>query len=213
MIAISSFRPKSDCAPEIWRNQVNAKKSWERAFSRVIYFGWPPNPELASEKTLFVESEPFPKIRELCECASEQDQMTAIVNADIVVSKRMLNVEQALMRLGADSAMSKRFEFDPDNKTIPPKIVDSGLDIFIANPVVWAMAAEEVPEQFRIGHILWDTWMLSFFTHHSRCWEITEMQVIFHPKHENRIRPHEIEPRMPEDKYLHRVAWPRYALK
>lgn len=189
-----------------------AKKSWEKAFDSIVYLSWPPDPELASDNTVFHECDDFPRIKTLFEFCSVQRDMCAIVNADIVVLERFRQVEKKMESQLVESAVSKRFEFNPEVGLYPAKVVDFGLDIFVANPAVWKAALIEVPEQFRLGHILWDTWTLSFLYHRSKCVDFTPSKTIFHPKHENRIRPYQLECRMEGDNYLHRARFPTNVL-
>lgn len=192
MIAISSFKPFGKSAA-IADNQRRAKASWDKVFSRVIYVGKWIEPELdthiSADKwstTTWAHSEDFPTISELVALATKQTEWSCLINADIVVSTNIIYVERELNRLKAQSAISRRWQL-PENR-----VVDMGLDWFAATPELWQAIYPHVPKNFRIGHILWDTWMLSAFTgigDPRRSYDITACRTIFHPKHEDRDRP------------------------
>lgn len=182
MIAVSSFKPFSKSS-EIAENQMKAKESWERVFSKIIYLCDRPEPELASGKTEFVTGHNFPIIRALVDVCASQRDWACIINADIVVSFRLKLVEMELKRKKAMSAISKRFQI-PENE-----VVDYGLDWFAAIPALWAKIANRIPGVFRIGHPIWDTWMLAAFGtigSIDQCYDATPSKIIFHPKHLDR---------------------------
>lgn len=188
MTAISSFKPFS-ASPEVAANQLAAKQTWESVFSQIVYFSPEIEPALASPKTRFVPSPDWPRIRDMMQYATDQPEWSCLINADIQVSFRLRFVEMELMRLGAQSAISFRHELPGG------KVVDNGLDWFAAEPGLWALLAKRVPPDFRMGHILWDTWTLSAFTaigRRKQCFDVTATKCIFHPKHGDRCRPHTI---------------------
>lgn len=185
MIAISSFKPFAKSAA-IADNQRRAKASWEKAFSAIWYFNDSPEPELASDKTRMKLTDDWPRIADLVSFAAVQTEWTCLINADIVISPNLFHVERELDRLKAQSAISRRWQL-PENR-----VLDMGLDWFAATPELWQAIYPHVPKSFRIGHILWDTWMLSAFTgigDPRRSYDITACRTIFHPKHEDRDRP------------------------
>lgn len=192
MIAISSIKPHSKSAA-VAENQLRAKDTWDNVFSKVIYVGPWIEPDLdrhhskdGLSTTTWAGQEDFPKISELVALAANQSEWTCLINADIVVSTNIIYVERELNRLKAQSAISRRWQM-PENR-----IVDMGLDWFAATPELWQAIAPQVPPSFRIGHILWDTWMLWAFTSIGDprgSYDITACRTIFHPKHEDRDRP------------------------
>lgn len=195
MIAISSHRPL-DQEPEIKRNQLLAKRTWEAAFSRIIYFGTI-EPELSSGKTAFVPSEEFPRIKDMMEMAGKQRGFVAIVNADIVVTPEIKKLERLMMLRGKLCASSRRYHFDPN--TCDWKAaqlgLDRGRDIFIARNDVWRDAARHVPNELRIGNSRWDAWATDWFRirYNDSFLDFTNMRAIFHPNHESRRRPYDEE--------------------
>lgn len=192
MIAVSSARPMSD-SEEYARNQLAAKHSWDQAFDLVVYFNHP-EPALGSVNTAFIPWEPYPRIKDMLEFLSNQDQAGCLINADIVVSPKFRIVEQHLEKTAALAAFSYRYEFDDLSRIIHARVVDNGLDFFAATPAIWGRAADECPEDFRIGHCLFDTWIWAFFKGAcgNRCWDITPSKVIFHPRHGGRKTEHTI---------------------
>jgi hypothetical protein len=74
-------------------------------------------------------------------------------------------------------------------------MIDNGLDFFCATPSVWKLAAMMVPKTYRLGHCLWDTFTLGFMCTHyyNWLWDFTECRIVFHPKHEDRRRPFDID--------------------
>lgn len=192
MIAISSIKPFASSPSVAW-NQRCAKASWDNVFSKVIYVGPWIEPELDGHHskdglstTTWAGQEDFPQISELVALAAHQSEWTCLINADIVVSTNIIYVERELNRLKAQSAISRRWQL-PENR-----VLDMGLDWFAATPELWQAIYPHVPKSFRIGHILWDTWMLSAFTgigDPRRSYDITACRTIFHPKHEDRDRP------------------------
>jgi len=210
MIALSSYVPMSR-APEIARNQLAAKATWDKTFSAIVYFN-PVEERLYSAKTDFTGQTERPTIRQMAEYAAEQDGWVAIINADIIVSGKMIGIDSVLNRQKVWCGMSRRFEFDPAGSPRKGRLVDLGLDFFFARPSVWALVASEIPDEFTIGRQQWDTWMLSFFLVHAAdfCVDATPLNFIWHPKHGNRVDFHQERP--PGDTYLDRVRWPRKKL-
>lgn len=192
MIAVSSHRPL-DQEPEIKRNQLLAKRTWESAFTRIVYLGTLEH-ELSSSKTWFIPSEEFPRIKELMSIAAQQRGFVAIINADIVVTPDIKKLERMMMLRGKLCASSRRYHFDPDTCDWAKAELgnDRGRDIFIARNDIWRDAARIVPEQFRIGHQGFDGWITDFFRrkYDSSFIDFTKMKIIFHPNHESRRMPH-----------------------
>jgi hypothetical protein len=194
MTVISSFKPL-DKSQAITLNQLRAKESWEYVFDSIIYFN-APDFRLASDKTEFIESEDFPHISAMFLAAAMTDDITAIVNADIVVARGLRQVIEREFGRGCGALMSFRYEFHPENPDYKnAKNIDQGLDFFCSSPELWNMAYKYVPSDYRIGHIKWDNWLMNFFQHTlgSRFFsDITAKKCIFHPIHEERYRPHAI---------------------
>lgn len=193
--AISSVRPHSR-SPEFARNQSMAWRSWQWAFSKIIYVGIE-EPELHSQKTSFVAAEDWPRIQTLAEVAANQPVSVlapvAIVNADIVIGQRFSNVRNMFTYKWCGS--SRRYHFDPHTPNYERATLieaDRGRDIFIAQRRIWKQIAEKVPSHLRIGHQQWDAWVTDYFNEHykSGFFDFTGMKCIFHPKHEDRQMPY-----------------------
>jgi hypothetical protein len=186
MIAFSTLRPfGSD--PEYDRNQLAAWQSWQNAFSLIVYLN-DPQPQLANEKTLFIPSEPFPKIWKICEYMAYQKEMCCIINGDIIISGQWNRVVSALNSRHALSAVSCRYEFDPEVGLEPNRIMDCGIDFFCAMPEVWSIASNLADEKLRLGVGWFDTWLMGCFTSFSMSglYDLTPCKVIYHPKHGGR---------------------------
>jgi hypothetical protein len=193
MTAVTSAAPH-ERSFEIARNQRTAHKSWERTFDRIVYFGRL-EPDLASDKTAFVDSDSYPDIRSLVRFCSSVAGWSCIINADIVlIPIRFLAALSEVKRLGGKCAMSFRYQFDPVNPRIEPRVVDLGLDVFCAQQSVWEYILKTVPPFLRIGHCFWDTWMLGCFNVASagKLYDFTPCRSVLHPKHGNRQAPHTI---------------------
>jgi len=194
MTVISSFKPL-DKSQAITLNQLRAKESWECVFDSIIYFN-APDFRMASDKTIFIESEDFPFMSAMFLAAAMTDDITAIVNADIVVARGLRQVIEREFGRGAGAMMSFRCEFDPNNPDYKnAKQIDQGLDFFCSAPEIWHMAHKYVPSDYRMGHIKWDNWLMNFL-HHTLSGrflsDITQQRCVFHPIHEERHRPHPI---------------------
>lgn len=200
MIAISSHKPFHK-SPEVAKNQIRARNSWA-CFEEIHYFG-DPEPELDGANTCFHPCVGWPTIKDLSKFASECDGWSCIINADIVVGDHWDQAEEALLRSGARCAISRRYGLWTH------KLEDWGLDFFAAKPEVWKLAHQSVDPVFRIGHQLWDTWMISFFTHQPGilCADLTPAMVIFHPQHGDREFGHTITKPV-GDKLIDDVRWP-----
>lgn len=212
MTVVSSLRAFRDCR-EFAINQKRAHESWQKIFSEIIYFGHP-EPALSSPKTRFFPCEDFPNIRTLAATASSCPPYSCIVNSDIVLSHHLPMVINQLIRLRAQAAVSRRYEFEgecPENG----KLVhgDWGVDFFWATTQLWRRLSEVIPEHFRIGHTSWDTYTMSFFNTvaHPLVWDITPKRVVFHPKHGSRRRPHFIK--TVDDIYTLKPGMPRAKLR
>jgi hypothetical protein len=193
MIAVSSHRPKASCSPEIWRNQLAAHKSWLSAFDRIFYFGSDED-EFHDDKTTSMPCDEFPRIEALAHFCSQTPGWSCIVNADIVLlPDTFRSVELELRRLKAASAMSFRFEFNPADKTRRIRNYDNGIDIFCATQPVWEKVCKKIPDWYRIGHCIWDTWMLGFFNLEGQpFYEFTGSRCVLHPKHGDRNPIHTV---------------------
>ena len=207
MILVTSHRPLKDCSPEILRNQLRARESWEGNFTKIVFFG-KYEAALSGPQVFFLDCEGFPHIQDMMAMCATAGDWCAIVNADIVVGRGMPIIKKELLAKNAQCAMSRRFEFEGE-AIDDARMLDNGLDFFAATPSVWGLAATLVPKQYRIGHILWDTWTIGFLASHyyNWFWDITECRVIFHPKHEDRRRIFEIDKHEGQEQ-LGKVQWP-----
>lgn len=211
MVAISSFRPLAE-SQDIATNQIRAKRSWDRVFDDIIYFG-ELEPELASDRTTFISYDGFPFIALLARTASMCDELVCLINADIVVGPHLKRTVQEALNRGALAITSWRYQFEPwDEELTNVKIVDQGLDFFATYPHIWKRVSDEIPQHYRIGHSAWDSWLLAFF--HANCrrsfFDITARQCIFHPRHGERHPPHHIE--LVHDHYTNRIGFPSLRL-
>lgn len=198
MIALSSHRPFKG-EPEYRRNQLRAKASWERIFNKIIYVGVF-EPDLMSDKTEIIESADWPTMEQLFQVAGWQRETVCLVNADIVLTPTILQVEELLMLEGVKALTSRRYTFNPAAPDFEKAKVgkDLGFDIFIADPDVWQKLCSVVPDDFRIGHNQWDTWLLYTLQcmFKERCRDFTGWKCVFHPQHSGRkVSKHKMIPK------------------
>lgn len=201
MTAISSIKPFKDSAA-VAENQRRAKATWDRAFSKVLYVGPESEPQLEGLTTRWIKGDPWPLIADLIAVAAAQPDWSCLINADIRVSFRLRMAEMELRRLEAESAFSFRFQL-PECR-----VVDQGLDFFAARPEVWKTALRHVPKWHRIGHVAWDTWMLAFLSQ-TRCYDLTPCCCIYHPRHEDRVRPYPNAGRLSTDDFMRKMTIPK----
>jgi hypothetical protein len=207
LIAVSSFKPL-DKSPEIAANQLRAKASWDLVFTRVFLFG-DFDKRLASPGTEFIPSEDWPTISALTLVASWQEHPTCLLNADIVVSPGLKDVLNHGWKRGAQALTSKRAEFEPTTGDLDrARVVDMGADFFAAFPWVWAQVHKTIPPSFRLGHSLWDSWLLGFLNHFypQRFFDMTNLRPIFHPRHGERHAPHVVQ--VPPDCFYEQPGFP-----
>src|SRR6185436_19961331 len=98
---------------------------------------------------------------------------------------------------------AQRQEYDPITFNLDEaKVVDMGADIFCAQPWVWHEAYRNISTQYRIGHSMWDNWLLGFLTltFKRRFVDLTKLNPIFHPRHSSRIQPFLVNP--PRDRFI-----------
>lgn len=216
MKIVSSHRPHKN-SEEFARNQTAANMSWRPIAERIYYLG---NYEgdLAAPNVTFVESEQHPTIRRMAKLCSEVGlsrlEWVALVNADIVLSPRIVDAIDELNARNGSCGMSLRYQFFVGhNPQDTGSQTDLGIDFFIATKAIWAMVSKEVPEMFRIGHILFDTWLMSFFARWggSACYDLTPQRLVFHPIHGDRNRVHPVSD--PGDYYTTHIAWPKGRLR
>ena len=207
MIALSSHRPHegdSDYA----KNQARAANSWN-IFSQVFYFG-SYEESLCKPNVLFAKSEPWPKIKMMADMATHFKEPVAIINADIVVTPVLLEVEKKMIDLSVPALTSYRYEFEGDNMdgAIRHKH-DRGMDIFIAMPDIWKMVSKRIPDYLRMGHQTWDSWVCGFFCANLGFGfrQFTDYRCVFHPRHEGRLHPHSAEIKS-DDEYFTRAHVP-----
>jgi hypothetical protein len=206
MIALSSFRPFSKCSPERCQQYVQSHASWDRVFDRIVYFNTM-EPSLVSNKTGFIGgTDERPKISLMAEHASLLKTWVAIINADITVLPKLIQVPMQLHHLHGVCAISRRF--DAADPSLP---LDWGIDFFLATAEVWKTVAFQIPTVFTLGRVRFDTWLCSFFSRQyaTQCFDLTPSKLIFHPTHEERIDQHVDEP---EDFYLKCPAYPKKRL-
>lgn len=195
MIALSSHRPFVS-SPEYAANQTRASQSWRDKFSNIYYVGHYEE-GLNGEHTLFVRPEgDYPTIKLMAEFAAQLTaEYVAILNADIVIGSGIVDVERRMRDMALPAATSYRYEFDPanpdfDNATRHKE--DRGMDIFVANPKIWALVARDVPSDLLFGHNRWDSWVCGYFCDHLGYGfrHFSFEKCVFHPKHEGRMQPH-----------------------
>lgn len=213
MIAVSSLRPLSKCTPEVVRNQTVAKRSWDSVFERIIYLNQT-EPELDSPKTEWKGSDGCPMIRDLMQHCQGHEGWSCIVNADILIRPTVFKRILATLReREAVAAISRRWQFEPEATVRTLTLADLGLDIFCATREVWKEAFRVVPDQFRIGHCLWDTWMLGFLnlTSNGNWYDFTPSKCVLHPAHGSRKTDYIIDTSY-RDQYLLNVNFPTQKL-
>lgn len=211
MIAVASHRPFSE-SPEFARNQLRARDSWEGQFDRIIYFG-KPEKALAGQNVEFIDFEPFPRIKDMASKCAEFDGWSCIINSDIVVGEEFGFTAMRLAHNHAMCAVSRRYEFVGENVE-KAGMVDFGIDFFAATQQVWKRVAREIPDQFRIGHGCWDSYVLGFFNtnYGAMVFDITPTRCIFHPRHGDRKRVHPIDQTV-GGRYLEQCGWPRTQMR
>jgi hypothetical protein len=200
LIAVASFRPNA--TGEVAANQLRAKASWDQVFDRIFLFG-PPEPQLTSQKTEFIECENFPHISVMALTASWQPDPVCILNADIVVALHLKDIVNKGWSMNAQALTSKRYEFDPGRENYDSaEVIDVGADFFCAFPNVWKQVWRNMPSAYRIGNGGWDNWMLGFLsvTFPNRFFDLTGNRPIFHPRHGDRKRI-PLEP-APADRFI-----------
>lgn len=205
MIAVSGHKPHA-LNGEYRRNQVAAVHTWLDVFDSIYFFG-PLESELMFPKVNFIATnedgrigqENFPTIKQLFSfMANQGSNLVAIINADIRVTPKLKGVEAHMQSRNLQAACSYRWQGDP------PAIIDKGMDIFVARTWLWKILAREIPNDYRLGHCEWDTWVLGQLMRHTH-WKMadfTPSRCIFHPIHDGRDRPlnHKV-PKMPESQY------------
>lgn len=198
MIIISSARPFAQSS-EYAINQERAAQSWQgqRNISGIFYVGHYEE-GLNGYGVQFVKPEgDYPRIKMMADFASHMTtEYVAIINADIVLGRGIVEVEQKMGDCSLPAATSYRYEFTPEdypnlNGAVRYK-EDRGMDIFIAHPGIWKLVARDVPEDVLFGHNRWDSWVCGYFCHHLGYGfrHFTEERCVFHPKHGGRSQPH-----------------------
>lgn len=177
------------------------------AFDHICYVGSYCE-ELSSILTEFVPGEDRPSIKHLCQLASQMGTWTALINADIVMSHKLKEVERRMDQQGIKCAVSHRFDLESGF------IMDQGLDFFCGTQEVWKIVYGMIPSDFRIGFGAWDNLMIGAFVCQfgRRCADITREHLIYHPKHEDRLSPN-WEGKGLSHKYVKQHYWPATILK
>lgn len=196
MIIVSTCREMGD-HPENDRNQLAAKRSWEFVADTIVYFN-KPQPELASSKTVFIDSEHYPRLIDVVDFCADQTQWCAIVNADIVLTPVLKPLEKQLIEKHAAAATSWRWQFDPNVGIDPCAHIDCGLDFFAGTPATWdkvfngmgqtPQGWHDSPSHLRLAAPTWDQWLLGALNKVSRhhFYNLTKYKVVLHPAHGNR---------------------------
>lgn len=197
MICISSYRPR-DQSETIFQLQVTAKKTWDKVFQEIVYFG-APNEALETPRTKFIECDSKPRIKDMAQVASRSFSWAAIINADIQVSERAKHLDRVLNMYKAACGFSFRIPVGGTEKK------DLGLDVFFARGDIWVDVAQQIPDVFQMGKIQWDTWLASFFMTHwpVECYDLSPSKLFFHPEHGERGDQHLVI----SDPYLKNMRW------
>lgn|SRR6185436_7795067 len=193
MTCVSSYRPFGKF-PDIDRNQIISKHSWESVFGGIVYLNQF-NVQLWSEHTTFTGTTKRPRMSELFLTAALLGGVVAVLNSDIVIGNGCSHFLESTIRNGNACGFSFRYEFDPVAMNLESaRQVDSGLDFFIANPGVWYKTFNACPERFIIGNGEWDSWLFEYWKRkYGRfCVNFTDRKLVFHPKHGDRER--EVDP-------------------
>lgn len=207
MIIASSCRPFGECSPEIAANQIQAKRSWDEAGAKVVYLN-EPEPSLSGVDTTFIPSRGKPQIKSMAILLGAQLDWGCIVNADIVLGESVRHVVETLTLCEAACAVSKRYTMSGGDTARATLVeADYGLDFFIAKPEVWRHVARVIPPEFKLGKIVWDTWMVCFMVkeYYWSCYDATPARAVFHPNHGDRK---DQGLNVPQDKYLSNSVWP-----
>lgn len=190
--------------PEYDKNQLAAKASWEVVASAIVYFN-DVQPQLASPKTRFIPSVPYPFIRDMVDfCADQEGEWCALINSDIIVTPVIKQVMEKLAAKKAYAAASWRWNFTPSVGIEPCAHEDNGLDFFMALSGAWDLIfQQEAPRFLKFGAPQWDSWMLGAFfkLFTSGFYDITATKVIRHPRHGGRKHGTGIIP-------VHFLGWP-----
>lgn len=197
MIFVSTARPMGD-DPVYDSNQLFAKASWEKVADAIAYFN-NAQPALASPKTRFIPSQPYPFLRDIVDLCADQDDWTVIINADIWIHQAFTRIEQKLRAKKAVAASSFRWNFDPAVGVESCAHNDNGLDFFAATPGAWEMVYQKMgttpqgdadsPRHLRLGAPQWDSWLLGTFFHlfsNVGFYDITDTRCVRHPIHGGR---------------------------
>lgn len=208
MIIASSFRPFDKCSPEIIENQVRAKESWDRCAAKVVYLNHPEQ-RLSGPNTVFIPTDGKPEIKSMAILLGSHPDWGCVVNADIVIGDRLRHTVDTLTLCEASCAVSRRYTMDGDTAEL--EACDYGLDFFIAKQEVWRHVARKVPKEFRLGKIVWDTWMVCFLVkeYYWSCYDATPARFVFHPRHGDR---QDQGLNVPKDPYLHNSVWPSFTI-
>lgn len=211
MIAVSSHRSHNQ-SDEYARNQTWARKSWVGIFSEVIYLS---NHEeaLSEPNTFFLGYDGWPTLKEMAHIAAHQNQLTALINADIIVTEPILHVERIIKKIGILGATSYRKEFDPPDypDLSNAQVKDKGLDIWIAKPEIWSRISTDAPTNLFIGHIQIDTWLCGWMCNHLgyAFRNFNEFGCVYHPFHGGRVQPHNLlEPLKDENAIVAKLPGP-----
>lgn len=210
VIIASSFRPFDKCSPEIADNQVRAKLSWDKCAERVVYLNHP-EPRLSGPHTVFIPTDGKPDIKSMAILLGSQPDWGCIANADIVLGSGIRRLLETLTLCEANCAVSKRYTLPEGGDTSKATLVeaDYGVDFFVAKPEVWRHVARKIPKDFKLGRIVWDTWLVCFFVteYFWSCYDATPSRVVFHPKHGDR---EDQALKVPKDPYLSKSLWPPF---
>ena len=134
-----------------------------------------------------------PTIRQLLEylAVANDDEVVAIVNSDIILTKDFAKITEAAARASLGRAWactSFRQCYIPETgELLPP--TDYGLDIFCSTVRIWRDVAKAIPGVLTIGKPLWDNWLNSFlhtYIDRNKYFDITDWKCVLHAPHDDR---------------------------
>jgi len=179
--------------------QRAAIDSWQPLAAEIVFFNQEHHLDGMSFSTRRVMApwNGHPTIAAMVEKLAELDpnQTGAIVNADITLAPSILESIQHVHSTGYHmvwAGTSPRLAFNPDRKGRVPNpekavVLDMGLDFFIASGRVWKRTLPKIPPFLKLGTILWDNWLNSFFSEQlglrGRYMNLGRYRAVFHPNH------------------------------
>lgn len=172
-----------------WKNNmILAQWSWAALSFKTIYVAKRIEGMPVHGHVEWTGDEDFPPVYRLLEVASQQHGKVILLDADLRIKHTIYNPINELK--DASIITSRRWSFQNGKAWVDPD--DFAVDFFMGHASLFVEPAKLMPKGCRVGHNLWDSWLVGYFnkTLGDKIVSATKYGFLYHPKHDERNCPY-----------------------